>query len=273
MKLAVVAVVVLVIKSASSIEFCSNVLIQFEQASEFSVRYTINPIKPGKKVLLLKDEEMSFYLSFMKFGANSDWWGLNTKKRVMFDSILYERNEISPLHIYKQYDDNESYSFLEQTFDCNEKRMEIELKLIGDKLSPTFMSQYGCKNSRITDEINNNIIYFIVFKGDPYFDLNIGNSSAFRVRTGILKATNIAMKNKTFEQNEIIFNHLIEYCRNIASVRESTYESNFDKAFDDLRAIEILEEVPNHRLLIPIIIFTLVATLTLFEYAEQVVFT
>lgn len=280
MKLTVVAVVVVVvvllIKSASAIELCSNVWIEFEQASEFAVRYKVNPIEPGKKVQLFRDDEMSFYMTFMAFGTNSDWWGLDTKKRVMFDSLWYERNEMSPLHIYKQNRESESYSFLDQTFYCNEKRMEIELKLIGDQLSPSFMSQYGCKNTKLTDDINKNIIYLIIFKGDPYFHLNIENStiSAFRVRKGILKAINIAIKNKTHEQNEMLFNHLIDYCEKIASTRESTYESKFDEAFDDLRAIEIVEDdVPKQNLLIPIVIFTLVATMTLFEYAGQIVFT
>ncbi|CAO1409146.1 unnamed protein product [Diamesa tonsa] len=253
----------LLIESALAVELCSNVLIEFEGVpSETYVHYTIKPIKPGKKVQLIKGDETSIYLRHdAKFGKLTNWWDLFIKKSLLFESSVYEQNIVNPMRIYKEHNKNETDSFLDQSFICNGQRMEIEIILIGSALLPNFMRQYGCKNSRITDNINKNIVYLILFKGDPpLFEMNINNSTlhAFRYRKGILKVANLAMKNNTLEENELIFNHLINYCENVASIRESTYESKFDEAIVDLKAIIITDKDPKHNLIIPIIIFSLV---------------
>ncbi|CAO1409162.1 unnamed protein product [Diamesa tonsa] len=272
---AVVAVLAsLLVKSVSAIELCSNVLIEFEGIPiETFVHYTIKPIKPGKKVQLFKGDEISLHLRHAKFGKLTNWWGLYVKKELVFDSSVYERNILNPMRIYKESSIDESNSFLDQSFICNGQRMEIEAIFIGEALLPNFMSQYGCKNSRITDNINKNIVYLIIFKGDPLFELKIDNSTlhAFRSRKGILKVANFAIKNNTQEENEFIFNHLINYCENVASSRESTYESNFEEALG-LKAIIITDEAPQRNFKIPMIIFSLVAIIIIIDYADQIVF-
>ncbi|CAO1399934.1 unnamed protein product [Diamesa hyperborea] len=263
----------LLIESALAVEFCSNVLIEFEGVPiDASVQYTIKPITPGKEVQLIKGDQISLHLRHAKFGKHINWWGLYIKRELVFDSSVYERNILNPMRIYKDNID-ETDSFLDQSFICDGQRMEIETILIGDTLLPNFISQYGCKNSKIADKINKNIVYLILFKGDPLFEINIDNSTlhAFRSRKGILKVVNIAKKNNTQEENELVFNQLIDYCENIASIRQSTYESEFDEAFD-LKAIIIIDEVPKHNFEIPIIIFSLVAILTIIDYADQIVF-
>ncbi|CAO1399942.1 unnamed protein product [Diamesa hyperborea] len=259
----VVAVLaLLLIGSALAVELCSNVLIEFEGVpSETYVHYTIKPIKPGRKVQLIKGDEISIYLRRdAKFGKLTNWWDLYIKSYLLFKSSVYERSIVNPLRIYKEIYKNESNSFLDQSFICNGQRMEIEAILIGDTLLPNFMRQYGCKKSRITDNINKNIIYLLLFKGDPLFQINIDNSTlhAFRSRKGILKVVNIAIKNNTLEENELVFNHLVDYCEKVASIRESTYESKFNEAIVDLKAIIITDTVLNNNLIIPIIIFSLV---------------
>ncbi|CAO1409138.1 unnamed protein product [Diamesa tonsa] len=198
---------------------------------------------------------------------------LDIKRKIVIDFSVYEQTVVNPMRIYKENNKNESNSFLDQSFICNGQRMEIETILIGSTIMPNFLRQYGCKNSRITDNINKNIVYLILFKGDPFFEMKIDNSTlhAFRLRKGILKVANFAKKNNTQEENEFIFNHLVDYCENVASIRESTYESNFEEAFG-LKAIIITDEAPEHNFKIPIIIFSLVAIMIIIDYADQILF-
>ncbi|CAO1409154.1 unnamed protein product [Diamesa tonsa] len=278
-ELVVIVLASLLIESALAVELCSNVLIEFKGVpTKTYVHYTIKPIKPGRNVKLIKGDEISLYLRHAKFGKHTNWWGLDIKKKLVFDSSVYERNILTPMRIYNdttRYYKNESNSFLDQSFICNGQRTETEIEtiLIGGTILPNFMRQYGCKNSRIADKINKNIVYLILFKGDPLFKINIDNSTlhAFRFRKGILKVANIGIKNKTHEENEIIFNHLVDYCEKVASIRKPSYVSKFEKAFD-METIIITDKAPERNFKIPIIIFSLVAIIIIIDYADQIVF-
>lgn len=211
-------------------EICPNVKVELNGFPNLEiVEYTINPINSEEEMPLpLLENELYITLSSAKLGDVNNWWGLNLIKRVLVEKYFWERTFTLPMNVYNKAKPSKNYEFLNNNFTCLNKPMVVEYVLIIDERFPFLMNQYGCNNKRYNDNMDNNVIFLILFNNGIQFNLkNINETlSGFTKMLGILKIINISNKKNTDDENEIVFKNYLENCQTIASNHDPIIGTN-----------------------------------------------
>lgn len=117
--------------------------------------------------------------------------------------------------------------------DLKGKKLEVLKNLIFNFFQPHLMNYYGCENANKNDKLHMNQIKFILFKDSEIFEISVGNEniSAYSTILGYMQVMNIATAGNTEEQNEVVFNDLIEYCQKVAMIGNKRYVPTFDDIY------------------------------------------
>lgn len=98
-----------------------------------------------------------------------------------------------------------------------------------------FMQFHGCINSKLDDKLHNNQIFLYLFKNSEPIDITAWNQTfqVYSSMLGYIKILNKATEGNSDEENEAVFNDLIEYCRKVPDISNKNYIPNFDDLYLD----------------------------------------
>lgn len=211
-------------------ELCPNVKVELKGFPHLEVvEYTINPIYSEEKMPLpMMENELYITLSSAKLGDVYNWWGLNLIKKVLVEKYIWERTFTLPMYVYNKEKPPKNYEFLNNDFTCLNQPIVKQYALVSDENFPFLMNQYGCNDKRYNDNMDNNVIFLILFNNGIQFNLkNINDKlSGFTKMLGILKVINISNKKNTDDENEIVFKNYLENCQTISSNHDPIIGTN-----------------------------------------------
>lgn len=117
--------------------------------------------------------------------------------------------------------------------DTEGKKLEVIDNLIYNYSQPNLMKFYGCENSKRSDKIHMNRISLILFKNSKMFEMSVWNETitAYPSILGYIQTMNTATEGNSDEDNEGVFNDLIEYCQKVAKLAKKNYIATFDDMY------------------------------------------
>lgn len=218
------------------------------------VEYSIYPIRGS---LSLVAGTSDIFLNVLKykpifFKISINYFDVDSFTKVFF--IPFEDN-IDNMDV--QYEDTEG------------KKLEVIDNLIYNNSQPQIMTYYGCKNSKKSDKINMNRINLIIFKSSEMFKISVWNETftAYSSLLGYIQTMNTAIEGNSDEDNEGVFNDLIEYCQKVAKFENKNYIPTFDDVYLEKH---FTTSTSNYNpILIIVMILFIVIIITCFGYNDN----
>lgn len=132
------------------------------------------------------------------------------------------------------FDDNIANKNVEYE-DSEGKKLEVVDNLTYNYSFPTLMNFYGCHNAVNNDMMHWNQIKLILFKNSQKFEITAWNQTitAYPFMLGHIQIMNTAIEDNTEEENEVVFNDLIEYCQKVLKSENKNYIPTFDDVYSN----------------------------------------
>ena len=211
----------------SGMIFYPNIQLNFEAITQTpSIEYSIELMDVAYSPFLEIGSKEIFLRG--KLGGNDEiWWQLRIKNSKNFDcdkdhnTFLFQRHKMFKENITNENNAQEGRKLevLDVFFDNNSMLLLPELE--------------GCKNAPKNDKINQNQVQLILFKNSEATELVIFGLkfTVYSTMLGYIRFMNTAIEGNTNEQNEAVFNDLIEYCQKVANFANNSYIPTFDHIY------------------------------------------